>query len=32
MELCWRRYDVIFGIVLDYFVFYEAYFVAGEFL
>jgi hypothetical protein len=28
----WQRYGVIFGIVSNYFVVYEAYFVVGEFL
>jgi hypothetical protein len=32
MDLCWQRYDVIFGIVSTYFIVYEAYFVIGEFL
>jgi hypothetical protein len=32
MDLCWQMYDAIFGIVSDYFVIYEAYFVVGEFL
>jgi hypothetical protein len=27
----WQRYGVIFGIVLNYFVVYETYFVVGEF-
>jgi hypothetical protein len=31
MELCWQRYGVIFAIVSNYFVVYEAYFIVGEF-
>jgi hypothetical protein len=27
----WQRYGVNFGIVLNYFVVYEAYFIVGEF-
>jgi hypothetical protein len=32
MDLCWQMYAVIFGIVSDYFVIYEAYFIVLQFL
>jgi hypothetical protein len=31
-DLCWQRYDVIFGIVPAYFIIYEAYFFVSDFL
>jgi hypothetical protein len=32
MNLFWQRYAVIFGIVSNYFIVYETYFIVDEFL